>query len=181
MSARAGLRIVGSLLALAAIAGVDARAHAQAPPREGTFSARWVVTGTWRGLGLGEKREVIVADLGGRLDVLPQGGALVDLASRCLVFWDSATGGTARCRWTHPSGDEIFSEVEGGLLAEGTPVSGRFVGGTGRYAGISGEFRFAGWSALYLEREPRGAERDDREGRAITGFTNELTGSWRLP
>jgi hypothetical protein len=181
MSVRAGLRVVASLLALAAVGGSDRSAHAQSPPREGTFSARWVVDGTWRGLGLDGKREAILADLGGRLDVLPNGGAIVDLASRCLVFWDSATGGTARCRWRHPSGDEIFSEVEGGLLAQGAPVSGRFVGGTGRYAGISGEFRFAGWASLYLEREPRGAEHDEREGRAVTAFTNELTGSWRLP
>jgi hypothetical protein len=175
-----GLRTVGSLLALAAIGWVGS-AHAQTLPREGTFSARWVVTGSWRGLGLGGEREIILADLGGRLDVMPDGGALVDLASRCFVFWDSATGGTARCRWKHPSGDEIFSEVEGGLLAQGAPVSGRFVGGTGRYAGISGEFRFGGWSALYIEREQREALDYERDARAITAFTNDLTGGWRLP
>jgi hypothetical protein len=181
MSVRAGLPIVGSLLLLFASGGIDQPAHAQAPPKSGTFSARWVISGTWRGLGLGDEREVIVSDWGGRLDVMPGGGAIVDLASRCLVLWDSATGGTARCRWRHPSGDEIWSEIEGGLFAKGTPVTGRFVGGTGRYSGISGEFRFDGWFALYIEREPRGADRDDREGRAITAFTNELTGFWRLP
>jgi hypothetical protein len=181
MSARAGLRIVVSLLTLAAMSGMGPPAHAQSLPREGAFSARWVVTGTWRGIGLDEKREVILADLGGRLDVTPDGGALVDLASRCLVFWDSATGGTARCRWRHPSGEEIFSEVEGGLLAQGAPVTGRFVGGTGRYAGLAGEFRFDGWSALYIEREPRESEDPESSDRVITGFTNELTGAWRLP
>jgi hypothetical protein len=181
MIARHGLRLLGSLLALAAAGWTSPPAHAQALPREGTFSARWVVTGTWRGLGLASEREIIFADLGGRLDVTPNGGALVDLASRCFVFWDSATSGTARCRWRHPSGDEIFSEVEGGLLAQGAPVTGRFVGGTGRYAGLAGEFRFDGWSTLYIEREPR--ESGDPEGGdlAITAFTNELSGSWRLP
>jgi hypothetical protein len=171
---------VASLLVTAAVAS-GARAEEPATPNEGEFTARWVVTGEWRGLGLGPTREVIVADLSGRLDVVSGGsGPIVDLASRCLVLWDSSLGGSARCRWRHPSGDEIFGEVEGDLLAGGKPVTGRFVGGTGRYAGISGELRFDKWDSFLLDREVREGQEDQR-GRSLSAFTNHVTGSWRLP
>jgi hypothetical protein len=176
------VRALGAAFALAIAVVVGARA--EEPPaaaREGQFTARWVVTGTWRGLGLGPTREGILADLSGRLDVTPGGaGPIVDLASRCLVLWDSAKGGSALCRWRHPSGDEIFGEVEGDLLAGGKPVTGRFVGGTGRYAGITGEFRFDKWDGFFLDREER-PDAGEGVGRAISGFTNHLAGTWRLP
>jgi hypothetical protein len=171
---------VASLVAAAAFAF---GAHAEEPitPREGRFTARWVVTGEWRGLGLGAAREVLVADLTGRLDVLPgESGPIVDLASRCLVLWDSSSGATGRCRWRHPSGDEIFGEVEGDLLAGGKAVTGRFVDGTGRYAGITGEFRFDKWDSFLLDREDR-SEEEDQRGRSLSAFTNHVTGAWRLP
>jgi hypothetical protein len=158
-------------------------AHAEEPatPREGQFTARWVVTGEWRGLGLGAMREVLVAELGGRLDVMPgSSGPIVDLATRCLVLWDSAGGATGRCRWQHTSGDEIFGEVEGDLLAGGKPVRARFVGGTGRYAGISGGFSFDKWDSFLLDREDR-SETADQRGRSLSAFTNHVTGTWRLP
>jgi hypothetical protein len=175
------MRVLVTGLLAASILALGARAEEPATPREGEFTARWVVTGEWRGLGLGAAREVLVADLGGRLDVTPGGsGPIVDLATRCLVLWDSSSGAAGRCRWRHPSGDEIFGEVEGDLLAAGKPVVGRFVGGTGRYAGITGEFRFDKWDSFLLDREDRSGVADQR-GRSLSAFTNHVTGSWRLP
>jgi hypothetical protein len=175
------VKVLVATFVAAAVVVAAARAEEPTTTPEGQFTARWVVTGEWRGLGLGPTREVIVADLSGRLDVVPGGsGPIVDLASRCFVLWDSSLGGSGRCRWRHPSGDEIFGEVEGDLLAGGKPVTGRFVGGTGRYAGISGELRFAKWDAFLLDREDRG-EQEDQRGRSLAAFTNHVTGSWRLP
>jgi hypothetical protein len=175
------VRALGAALAL--VLALVGGARAEEPPAaagEGQFTARWVVTGTWRGLGLGEARSVLLADLSGRLDVTPGGvGPIVDLASRCFVLWDSATGGSGRCRWRHPSGDEIYGEVEGDLLAGGKPVTGRFVGGTGRYAGITGGFRFDKWDAFFVDREDRADA--ENVGRTVSGFTNHVTGTWRLP
>jgi hypothetical protein len=171
---------VAGLLVIAAVA-LGARAEEPVTPREGQFTARWVVTGEWRGLGLGPAREVLVADLTGRLDAAPGGsGLIVDLSTRCLVLWDSASGAAGRCRWRHPSGDEIFGEVEGDLLAGGKPVVGRFVGGTGRYTGITGELRFEKWDSFLLDREDRSGT-DDQRGRSLSAFTNHVKGSWRLP
>jgi hypothetical protein len=175
------LVIIGVTLIPLATSAICRQAVAQSTPREGTFAARWVVTGTWRGMALGEDREIILAELGGRLDVAADGGVITDFASRCLVFSDEVTGGIARCRWRHPSGDEAFSEIEGGILVAGGPVRGRFVGGTGRYVGLAGEFGFDSWSALYIERQDRTSEHYERGGRSIDGFVSELTGTWRLP
>lgn len=180
--ARRGLRLLLAMVcAVVAVVVPDASVHAQPAAREGQFKARWVVNGTWRGIGLGGTREVIFADLGGRLDVTHGSGQIVDLATRCLVLWDSEKGGSGRCRWSHPSGDEIFVEVEGGLLANATPVSGRLVGGTGRYTGIAGEFAFREWSSLHLDREERSIESGESSDRPLTAFTQDLTGSWRAP
>jgi hypothetical protein len=175
------MKIFVASLVAAVLLGPAARAEEPSTPREGQFSARWVVTGEWRGLGLGPTREVIVAELTGRLDLMPGGtGPIVDLASRCFVLWDSSLGGSGRCRFRHPSGDEVYGEVEGDLLAGGKPVTARFVGGTGRYAGITGELRFDKWDSFLLDREDRG-EQEDQRGRPLSAFTNHVTGSWRLP
>ncbi len=175
-----GLRVPAAAFTLIAAGAFSVPASAD-PAREGSFTARWVVSGTWRGMGLEGTREVILADLTGRLDVTHGSGEIVDLATRCLVYSDSAKGGTGSCRWRHPSGDEIFVEVDGGLLAEDAPVSGRLTGGTGRYAGISGEFGFARWTVLQLDREQRATEPEEPLGRSVTAFTQELSGRWRAP
>ena len=174
--------VVVSVFAAAALAS-GVRAQEPVTPREGSFTARWVITGQWRGLGMGRAREALVADLGGRLDVAPgsAGGVIVDLASRCLVLWDTALGGSGRCSLRHPSGDEIFAEVEGDVLLGGKPVTARFVGGTGRYEGIAGGFTFARWDSFLLDREERGEQKPDAGGRSLSAFTNHVTGSWRFP
>lgn len=176
---QSGIRLLAATLFLVASGVPDVPARAETSAREGEFTARWVVSGTWRAMGLGGSREVILADLTGRLDVTHGSGDIVDLSTRCLVYWDSAKSGSGSCRWRHPSGDEIFVEIEGGLLAPNKSVSGRLIGGTGRYAGISGEFAFDKWNALQLDREERSGEPDELSGRTLTAFTQELAGRWR--
>jgi hypothetical protein len=47
-----------------------------------------------------------------------------------------------RCVWTDEHGDKVYSELKGEFLATGNHIVGTFLGGTGRYAGITGEYSF---------------------------------------
>ena len=47
-----------------------------------------------------------------------------------------------RCIWTDEHGDKIYSQLQGELLSTGNHIVGKFLGGTGRYAGVTGEYSF---------------------------------------
>jgi hypothetical protein len=67
------------------------------------------------------------------------------------VFNDSATGMVGRAVWTNENGEEAFSELRGEGNASNNKINGSFVGGTGRYAGIIGDYEFS-WRFI-LENE----------------------------
>jgi hypothetical protein len=75
----------------------------------------------------------------------------VGFQARAVLFSDSATGGVGRCVWTDERGDEIFSELAGGAIASGRRVTGTITGGTGRYAGLTGEYEFEWMYAIEAE------------------------------
>ena len=82
------------------------------------------------------------------------------------MFNDTATGMVGRAVWTDDRGDQIFSEITGNGDSTGNHFVGRFLGGTGRYAGASGDYEF---SLALRSRERRrkrsgaihGPERED--------------------
>ena len=42
--------------------------------------------------------------------------------------------------WTDTRGDRVFSELKGEPVATGRRVTGTITGGTGRYAGVTGDY-----------------------------------------
>jgi hypothetical protein len=52
-----------------------------------------------------------------------------------------------RAVWTDEHGDQAFSELRGEGNAEKNKITGTFVGGTGRYVGITGTYEFS-WRFL---------------------------------
>ncbi|WP_186409136.1 hypothetical protein [Candidatus Accumulibacter aalborgensis] len=80
--------------------------------------------------------------------------------SEAIGFSDTTTGMQGRSVWTDEHGDKAFSELSGEGFGPGQLIEGRFIGGTGRYAGISGEYSFK-WQRL-------GAiEGDELAGRSV--------------
>ena len=74
-----------------------------------------------------------------------------------------------RCVWTDERGDMVLQRVEGRMRSEaGTISSGTFVGGTGRYAGVTGEYTFQ-WQYVV-----------DAEDGAVSGRVVDLKGRARL-
>ena len=157
-------------LLLASIAGGCNRPPATpAAPPQGewiSFSGSWSATGERHTLRLGPGRRASIASLSGSLLLVGQRGLGVGFQARAIVFSDSATGGVGRCVWTDERGDEVFSELEGGGVASGTRAKGTITGGTGRFAGLTGEYRLE-WKYVLEAEEGLIQVRADRvEGRA---------------
>ena len=64
-----------------------------------------------------------------------------------IGFSDSQTGMVGRSVWVDQRGDKAFSELGGESALPGHSIKGRFTGGTGRYAGVTGEYSFT-WQRL---------------------------------
>jgi hypothetical protein len=75
----------------------------------------------------------------------------VGFGADAIVLNDSATGVVGRAVWTDERGDQIYSELKGEGTATGNRIAGKFLGGTGRYAGATGTYEFS-WQFL-LETE----------------------------
>ena len=74
----------------------------------------------------------------------------------------------ARCVWTDDKGDRLFSRVTGESVQAGRRFVGTITGGTGRYAGIAGEYSFT-WQYVIAAEDG-----DVIHGRAVglTGRTH---------
>ncbi len=91
---------------------------------------------------LGSARKASVSILRGSLLLSgPQRPAL-GVRAEAVVFNDSATGMIGRAVWTDDRGDQAWSELRGEGTATGNRISGTFIGGTGRFAGITGDYAF---------------------------------------
>jgi hypothetical protein len=73
-----------------------------------------------------------------------------------------------RCVWTDERGEKVFSELKGEFVGSGNRLVGTFVGGTGRYANVTGEYTFE-W--LYVV---------DAEDGAMSGRAVNVKGRARL-
>jgi hypothetical protein len=81
-----------------------------------------------------------VAHLNGSLLLTGEQGLGAGFRARAITFSDSQTGGLGRAVWTDDRGDEIYSELTGGPIASGRHIAGTIVGGTGRFAGVTGSY-----------------------------------------
>ncbi len=84
-----------------------------------------------------------------------------------IGFSDSQTGMVGRSVWIDQRGDKAFSELSGESALPGHSIKGRFIGGTGRYAGVTGEYSFT-WQRL--------SESED----GVSGRVGDLAGWARL-
>jgi hypothetical protein len=76
----------------------------------------------------------------------------VGFRSEAIVFNDSATGMIGRAVWTDENGDHVYSELQGTGTASSNKITGTFVGGTGRYAGVTGTYDFS-WRYVLADEE----------------------------
>jgi hypothetical protein len=132
------------VLAALAIALACARQEGVASPPAGEwleFGGSWTATGERRTLSLGPELRTAVFDLSGALVLTGADRPAVGFRARA-IGWSDGAGLQGRAVWTDERGDEAWSELRGEAVASGNRITGTFTGGTGRYAGVAGDYRF---------------------------------------
>ena len=126
---------------------VDPPGPAVASGEVRTFTGNWTMTGNRQIMTLDTGRQAGIFKLTGSLLLTGKQRLTAGFKAEVVGFSDTATGMTARSVWTDERGDKVFSELRGESVVPGTLIEGRFVGGTGRYAGVSGDYTFR-WQRL---------------------------------
>ena len=139
--------LVAAGLVACALAGCGPETQPVAPVPSGDgwreFEGTWTAAGNRRTLRLGPERRASIADFTGSLLLTGPGRPGVGFRAEAIVFNDSVTGMVGRAVWTDERGDQALSELRGEGTATGSRVTGTFVGGTGRYAGVTGTYEFS--------------------------------------
>ena len=115
------------------------------------FQGTWTAAGSRNILRLGADRRAAISTFSGSLLLAGPSRPGVGFRSEAIVFNDTSTGMVGRAVWTDEHGDQAFSELRGQGDAQNNKIAGTFVGGTGRYAGITGTYEFS-WRFL-IENE----------------------------
>ncbi len=155
-----------------ATAGSPSAGTAQEPPAEAWRSFE----GTWSASG---RRESVAVEGGATAAVVEASGAIVLAASEgfgrgfrgeVIGFDDGQGTSVGRSVWTDEKGDRVFSRLQGESMQAGKRFVGTITGGTGRYAGLAGEYSFT-WQYLIAA--------DDAGPGAIQGRAVGLVGRVR--
>jgi hypothetical protein len=131
------------LLLVAACNQPTVRAPEAQPPGEWhAFEGTWSASGTRQMLNLEADHRAVTFDLTGSLLLLGDRGMGVGFQAKTIGFSDSLTGMQGRSVWTDERGDRVYSELKGEWVGTGNRIVGTFLGGTGRFAGVTGEYSF---------------------------------------
>jgi len=133
-----------------------------------TFEGTWTAAGTRRTLRLGPNDRAAIFDLTGSVLLTGAQRPAVGFIAHAIGFSDSRTGMQGRCVWTDERGDMVYSELKGQAVGSGNHIVGTFVGGTGRYTGVTGDYSFQ-WQYVV-----------DTEDGAVSGRVVDLKGRARF-
>jgi hypothetical protein len=160
VSRATSLIAVLSLLALGALPPGVASQTATPPDGWRTFEGTWSVTGTRQTLPTQGDAPAAIARVSGAI-VLAGGEALGrGFLGEAITFFDGKDLGVGWSVWTDDHGDRVFSALKGEAMATGHRIVGTITGGTGRWAGVAGEYSFV-WQYVVE------AEKDVIQGRAV--------------
>ena len=144
-----------ALLALAAIGCGGPAKEKEAAPAPGdwrSFEGTGTATGQRQTLHLGPDRRVSIVYLTGSLVLVGEQRLGQGFRNEVIGYTDSLKGGTAWSVWTDSRGDQVFGEFHGGPIGTGSRFNGTLLGGTGRYAGVTGEYEFE-WKYVVDEED----------------------------
>lgn len=161
---------ITALLALALAACGPAPQPPAAAPASGwhEFEGSWNAAGTRRTLSLGERGRSALLDLKGTMLLAGEGRPGTGFRGESIALMDPKAGLVGRSVWTDERGDQVFSEFTGEGTAAKNRITGTFTGGTGRYAGIAGDYEFS-WQYVV-----------EGEDGTIQGRATGLKGRFRL-
>jgi hypothetical protein len=139
-----GRALAGGCFALALAGAALAGQGQAAPPAEGwqPFEARWSFSGRRQSVPVEGGGAAAVVEISGALVVTSGAGLGRGFEAEAIVFDDGEGASLGRCVWTDEHGDRLFSRLKGEPLQAGRRLAGTVTGGTGRYAGLEGEYAF---------------------------------------
>ncbi len=155
--------LVSAAVALTMAGVVTAITHAQQPAPGGewrAFAGSWTATGRRQTLPTDGGGFAAVIQLSGNVALQDAPGVPGGFTGELLAFDDGQSISVGRAVWTDSHGDRVFSALHGEPIVTGRRVTATITGGTGRYAGIVGEYQLT-WQ--YVVR----GEGDDVQGRAV--------------
>ncbi|MBK7677311.1 MAG: hypothetical protein IPJ27_22535 [Candidatus Accumulibacter sp.] len=124
------------------------------------FTGDWTVVGSRRVVDLVPGQQAGIFQVRGSMMLSGKQRLHRAFQAEAIGFSDATTGLHGRSVWTDEHGDKVFSELSGEGFGPSQLIEGKFTGGTGRYAGVSGEYSFK-WQRL-------GAiEGDELAGRVV--------------
>jgi hypothetical protein len=107
------------------------------------FSGSWNAAGSRRTIPLGANRKGSMVDLRGSMLLSGPGRPGVGFRAEVIALVDSETGLDGRGVWTDEKGDQVYSSLQGEGTAANNRITGTILGGTGRYAGLTGSYEFS--------------------------------------
>ena len=132
------------------------------------FTGTWTATGERQLMELGPGHISAIFRYSGSLLLSGEQRVNAGFNGVIIGFADSRAGMQGRCTWTDENGDQLFSELHSESIDAGEPIKASFIGGTGRYARVTGEYTFK-WQRLV----------EDEQGR-VSGRVVDLKGWVRL-
>lgn len=158
------------LLLSAACSGPSADSQtAPVPGETRTFEGTWSASGSRHTLDLEAGHKASILSLSGAVLLTGEHGLGIGFEGEAIGFSDSVAGGTGQCVWTDEHGDKIFSQLRGQPIGTGSHVTGTITGGTGRWAGLTGEYELQ-WQYVI-----------ESEDGAISGRAVGLKGRATMP
>ena len=175
MRAVIALLITGVIVvALAAQVGPPAQAPV---PAGQTFEGTWSASGQRQTLPTEAGQPAVTVQLSGAVTITTGAGLSRGFRGEVIGFDDGAGLIAGRVVWTDEKGDRIFSVLKGEALAAGRQMRGTITGGTGRYAGIAGEYEFRWQYLIAAEGSLVNGRAIDLRGRVRAGGTRAMSGS----
>ena len=107
------------------------------------FQGTWTAVGHRQGIVMGGSRRASVGDFHGSIMLSGPSRPAIGFHAEAIVMLDTATGMIGRAVWTDDRGDHIYSELRGEGTMTGNRIIGMIIGGTGRFAGVTGGYEFA--------------------------------------
>jgi hypothetical protein len=133
---------VAPALALA-LAGAVVGSRAQEPQSSGawrSFEGTWSAVGRRQTLPTEGERLAAIIQLSGPVVLANAPGIGGGFRGEAIGFDDGRSVSAGRVVWTDGRGDSVFSVIQGARMQTGTRVFGTITGGTGQFAGASGQY-----------------------------------------
>ena len=156
--------LAASLLLVSACTREDTVQASASPGEERRFSGTMTLTGPRQTLPAAGDRPATTFQLSGTALLSGEKRPAQGYRTEIIGYSDTRRGMQASSVWTDRNGDRAFSELRADEAGPDRPVIGTFIGGTGRYAGITGEYRFTWQYMVGNEEGGVGARVTDLQG-----------------